>query len=154
MEMNGEERIAAPRQVVWEALNDPDVLRECIPGCESLEKSSDTEMSAAVKIKIGPVSARFTGDVTLENINAPESYTISGEGKGGIAGFAKGGADVKLVEDGAETVLTYDVKGSGRRQARPARLPPDRLHIEEARRPVFHEVQRGGQRQGRGRLKP
>jgi carbon monoxide dehydrogenase subunit G len=110
MEMNGEERIAAPRQVVWEALNDPDVLRECIPGCESLEKSSDTEMSAAVKIKIGPVSARFTGDVTLENINAPESYTISGEGKGGIAGFAKGGADVKLVEDGAETVLTYDVK--------------------------------------------
>ena len=110
MEMNGEERIAAPRQFVWEALNDPDVLRECIPGCESLEKSSDTEMSAAVKIKIGPVSARFTGDVTLENINAPESYTISGEGKGGIAGFAKGGADVKLVEDGAETVLTYDVK--------------------------------------------
>lgn len=110
MEMNGEERIAAPRQLVWEALNDPDVLRECIPGCESLEKSSDTEMSAAVKIKIGPVSAKFTGDVTLENINAPESYTISGEGKGGIAGFAKGGADVKLVEDGAETVLTYDVK--------------------------------------------
>ncbi len=110
MEMNGEERIAAPRQLVWEALNDPDVLRECIPGCESLEKSSDTEMSAAVKIKIGPVSAKFAGEVTLENINAPESYTISGEGKGGIAGFAKGGADVKLVEDGAETVLTYDVK--------------------------------------------
>lgn len=110
MEMNGEERIAAPRQLVWEALNDPDVLRECIPGCESLEKSSVTEMSAAVKIKIGPVSAKFTGEVTLENINAPESYTISGEGKGGIAGFAKGGADVKLVEDGAETVLSYDVK--------------------------------------------
>lgn len=109
MEMNGEERIAAPRQLVWEALNDPDVLRECIPGCQTLEKTSDTEMSATVKFKIGPVAAKFTGDVTLENINAPESYTISGEGKGGIAGFAKGGADVKLVEDGAETVLTYAV---------------------------------------------
>ncbi|SOE17963.1 hypothetical protein SAMN05877838_2871 [Hoeflea halophila] len=109
MEMNGEERIAAPRQLVWEALNDPDVLRECIPGCQTLEKTSDTEMSATVKIKIGPVAAKFTGDVTLENINAPESYTISGEGKGGIAGFAKGGADVNLVEEGAETVLTYAV---------------------------------------------
>lgn len=109
MEMNGEERIAAPRQLVWEALNDPDVLRECIPGCQTLEKTSDTEMSATVKIKIGPVSAKFTGDVTLKNINPPESYTIAGEGKGGIAGFAKGGADVKLIEDGAETVLTYAV---------------------------------------------
>ncbi|WP_299865298.1 carbon monoxide dehydrogenase subunit G [uncultured Hoeflea sp.] len=110
MEMHGEERIAAPRQMVWEALNDPDVLRECIPGCQSLEKASDTEMSAVVKIKIGPVSAKFSGEVTLENINAPESYTIVGEGKGGIAGFAKGGADVKLTEDGAETILNYDVK--------------------------------------------
>lgn len=110
MEMHGEERIAAPRQMVWEALNDPDVLRACIPGCQSLEKASDTEMSAVVKIKIGPVSAKFSGEVTLENINAPESYTIVGEGKGGIAGFAKGGADVKLTEDGAETILNYDVK--------------------------------------------
>jgi carbon monoxide dehydrogenase subunit G len=110
MEMHGEERIAAPRQLVWEALNDPDVLRDCIPGCQALEKSSDTEMSATVKIKIGPVSATFKGEVMLQNINAPESYTISGEGKGGIAGFAKGGADVKLVEDGAETVLSYEVK--------------------------------------------
>lgn len=109
MEINGEERIAAPRQKVWEALNDPEILRQCIPGCQSLEKSSDTEMSATVKIKIGPVSASFSGDVMLENIVAPESYTISGEGKGGIAGFAKGGADVRLAEDGAETVLTYDV---------------------------------------------
>ncbi|MDZ7600531.1 MAG: carbon monoxide dehydrogenase subunit G [Hoeflea sp.] len=110
MEMNGEERIAAPRQLVWEALNDPEILRECIPGCQELEKTSGTELAAVVKVKIGPVSATFKGEVTLENINAPESYTISGEGKGGIAGFAKGGADVKLVEDGAETVLTYDVK--------------------------------------------
>jgi carbon monoxide dehydrogenase subunit G len=110
MEMHGEERIAAPRQLVWEALNDPDVLRESIPGCQSLDKSSDTEMSAVVKIKIGPVSAKFAGEVLLDNINAPESYTIAGEGKGGIAGFAKGGADVMLSEEGGETILKYDVK--------------------------------------------
>jgi len=109
VEMNGEERIAAPRQIVWEALNDPEILRECIPGCQELEKISDTELSAVVKVKIGPVSATFKGDVTLENINAPESYTITGEGKGGIAGFAKGGADVTLTDDGAETVLSYVV---------------------------------------------
>jgi len=107
--MNGEERIAAPRQIVWEALNDPEILRACIPGCQELEKISDTELSAVVKVKIGPVSATFKGDVTLENINAPQSYTITGEGKGGIAGFAKGGADVQLTEDGAETVLSYVV---------------------------------------------
>lgn len=110
MEMNGEERIAAPRQLVWEALNDPEILSECIPGCQELEKTSDTTMTAVVKVKIGPVAATFKGDVTLENINAPESYTISGEGKGGIAGFAKGGADVTLIDDGAETVLSYVVK--------------------------------------------
>ena len=109
MEMNGEERIAAPRQIVWEALNDPEILRACIPGCQELERISDTELSAVVKVKIGPVSATFKGDVTLENINAPQSYTITGEGKGGIAGFAKGGADVQLTEDGAETVLSYVV---------------------------------------------
>lgn len=110
MEMNGEERIAAPREQVWKALNDPDVLRQCIPGCQSLEKKSDTELTAVVKVKIGPVSASFNGDVKLENINAPKSYTISGEGKGGIAGFAKGGADVALEEDGSDTLLSYAVK--------------------------------------------
>ena len=110
MEMNGEERIAASRDVVWTALNDPEVLRECIPGCQSLEMTSDNEMAATVKLKVGPVSATFKGAVTLENINAPESYTITGEGKGGIAGFAKGGADVALREDGNDTILTYDVK--------------------------------------------
>ncbi len=110
MEMNGQERIQASRHKVWEALNDPEILRLCIPGCQSLDKRSDTEMSAVVKIKIGPVSATFAGDVVLENIKAPESYTIAGEGKGGIAGFAKGGADVRLIEDGDGTILTYDVK--------------------------------------------
>jgi carbon monoxide dehydrogenase subunit G len=107
MEINGEYRIAAPRQTVWEGLNDPEVLKQCIPGCEEIEKTSDTEMSAKVKAKVGPVSAKFAGTVTLSNLNPPESYTISGEGKGGAAGFAKGSADVALEEDGAETILRY-----------------------------------------------
>lgn len=110
MDMTGEERITAPRDAVWAALNDPEVLKRCIPGCQTLEMKSPTELAASVKIKIGPVSATFNGEVTLSNINAPESYTISGEGKGGIAGFAKGGADVVLKEDGAETVLQYKAK--------------------------------------------
>ncbi len=109
MEMMGKEEIAAPREKVWEALNDPDVLRQCIPGCQELEKISDNEMTATVKVKVGPVSANFKGHVTLENIVAPKSYTIVGEGKGGIAGFAKGGADVKLEEEGDITILNYEV---------------------------------------------
>jgi carbon monoxide dehydrogenase subunit G len=107
MDLTGEERITAPRDVVWAALNDPEVLKQCIPGCQNLELKSPTELAATVKIKIGPVSATFNGEVTLSNINAPESYTISGEGKGGIAGFAKGGADVTLKEDGTDTILLY-----------------------------------------------
>ncbi len=111
MEMTGEYRIAAPRERVWAALNDPEVLKACIPGCESLEKTSDNEMTAAVTAKVGPVKAKFTGAVTLLNIRPPEGYTISGEGKGGVAGFAKGGADVELVEDGpSATLLKYAAK--------------------------------------------
>jgi uncharacterized protein len=110
MEMSGSERIQAPRDKVWEALNDPDVLRQCIPGCETLEKTGDNELAATVKLKIGIVSATFKGQVSLQNINPPESYTISGEGKGGVAGFAKGGADVALEEDGDETILNYECK--------------------------------------------
>ncbi|ABR58883.1 carbon monoxide dehydrogenase [Sinorhizobium medicae] len=110
MNMSGEERIAAGREAVWRGLNDADILKRCIPGCQSLELISPTELAAVVKIKIGPVSASFTGMVVLSNLNPPASYTISGEGKGGIAGFAKGGADVTLVDEGAETVLRYDVK--------------------------------------------
>ncbi len=110
MNMSGEERIAADRDAVWRGLNDPDILKRCIPGCQSLELISPTELAAVVKIKIGPVSASFNGTVVLSNLNPPASYTISGEGKGGIAGFAKGGADVTLLDEGAETVLRYDVK--------------------------------------------
>jgi len=107
MEMSGEYRIPARRELVWQALNDPDVLAACIPGCELLEKVSDTRMTAKVTAKIGPVKATFNGDVTLSNIVPPEGYTISGEGKGGVAGFAKGGADVNLEAVGDETILRY-----------------------------------------------
>ena len=109
MEMSGSHQIPANRQQVWAALNDPDILRQCIPGCKELNKSSETEMSATVVAKVGPVKATFKGEVTLENLNPPESYTISGEGKGGIAGFAKGGADVKLTEMDGGTQLEYNV---------------------------------------------
>jgi carbon monoxide dehydrogenase subunit G len=109
MEIKGEYRIAAPREKVFAALNDQAVLQACIPGCESLEKTSDTEMKAKVRMRIGPVSASFSGKVTLSDIDPPNGYKISGEGQGGAAGFAKGGAVVNLREDGAETVLTYSV---------------------------------------------
>lgn len=109
MDLTGEERIVASRDAVWKALNDPEILKACIPGCESLEKISDTELAAVVGVKMGPVKARFKGRVELSNLNPPQSYTISGEGTGGIAGFAKGGADVTLTDEGGETVLAYVV---------------------------------------------
>ena len=108
MDFSGEYRIPAPRQKVWEALNDPAVLQQAIPGCETLEKTSDNEMKATVRMRIGPVSAKFGGKVTLSDFDPPNSYRISGEGQGGAAGFAKGGAVVKLAEDGSDTVLTYN----------------------------------------------
>ena len=110
MDMTGQYRIPAPREQVWAALNDPAMLKASLPGCESLEKVSDHEFAATVIAKVGPVKAKFNGNVTLSNLNPPESYTISGEGKGGAAGFAKGGADVRLTEDGDITVLTYTAK--------------------------------------------
>lgn len=109
MDMTGERRIPAPRQTVWNALNDPAVLKASIPGCESLEKLSDTAMKSTVGVKIGPISARFNGTVTLADIDAPNGYTISGEGQGGVAGFAKGGAKVRLEDDGPGTKLSYEV---------------------------------------------
>lgn len=109
MEIKGEYKIAAPREKVFAALNDPAVLQACIPGCESLEKVSDNEMKAKVRLRIGPVSASFTGKVTLSDIDPPNGYKISGEGQGGAAGFAKGGAVVNLRDDAGATVLSYDV---------------------------------------------
>jgi carbon monoxide dehydrogenase subunit G len=109
MEIKGEYKIAAPREKVFAALNDVAILQACIPGCESLEKSSDTEMKAKVRMRIGPVSASFTGKVTLSDLDPPNGYKISGEGQGGAAGFAKGGAVVTLREDGSDTVLNYNV---------------------------------------------
>lgn len=110
MEIKGEYKIAAPRDKVFAALNDQEVLKACIPGCESLDKLSDTEMTAKVRLRIGPVSAAFSGKVTLSDIDPPNGYKITGEGQGGVAGFAKGGAVVKLTDDGAgATILNYDV---------------------------------------------
>lgn len=111
MDMTGEQKIAAPRQTVWLALNDAEVLKACIPGCTALEKTSDTEMTAAATLSVGPVKAKFTGNVTLSEIDAPTSYVISGQGSGGVAGFAKGSAKVVLADDGPDaTLLTYTVK--------------------------------------------
>ena len=89
MDMSGEYVISAPRKAVWEALNDPEILKQCIPGCESVDKTSDTEFEAKVTAKVGPVRAKFSGKVSLSDINPPNGYTISGEGSGGAAGFAK-----------------------------------------------------------------
>ncbi len=109
MKMTDEIRIEAPRERVFAALNDPDILRQAIPGCQELEQVSDTELTATVQAKVGPVKAKFKGQVTLSDIVPSESYTISGDGKGGAAGFAKGGAKVSLTEDGSATILAYEV---------------------------------------------
>jgi len=109
MDMSGERRIPAPREKVWSGLVDPVILQVAIPGCESLEKLSDTEMKAAAAVKIGPIAARFTGLVHLKDLDPPNSYRLEGEGQGGVAGFAKGGAAVTLAEDGADTLLSYEV---------------------------------------------
>ena len=107
--MTGEQRIAAPRAQVWEALNDPEVLRQSIPGCQSLEKQDNEHFRVTVEVKIGPIGARFNGNVALSDIDAPNGYTITGEGQGGTVGFAKGGAKVRLADDNGGTLLTYDV---------------------------------------------
>lgn len=109
MKMVGEQIIAAPRERVWAALNDPEVLRQAIPGCQEMTKHSPTQFEAKVVAKVGPVKANFAGNVMLSDLNPPESYVISGEGKGGAAGFAKGGASVRLDEQDGATRLTYDV---------------------------------------------
>jgi uncharacterized protein len=109
MDMNGSQRIEASREAVYAGLNDVDILRQCIPGCESIEKTSETEMVAKVTLRIGPVKASFAGNVTLSDLDPPNGYTITGEGSGGMAGFAKGGAKVTLEPDGEATILNYTV---------------------------------------------
>jgi uncharacterized protein len=110
MQMSDSQRIPASKEKVWAALNDPAILKQCIPGCEALEMSSPTEMTATVVFRVGPVKATFGGKVTLSDLDPPNSYRISGEGSGGVAGFAKGGASVRLEADGPDaTVLHYDV---------------------------------------------
>jgi uncharacterized protein len=109
MRMTGEERVAAPRSRVWEALNDPDVLRQSIPGCQSLQKESDDKLRAIVEIKIGPIGARFNCTVAIADVVAHRGYTIIGEGQGGTVGSAKSTIKVRLSEDGTATLLSYEV---------------------------------------------
>jgi uncharacterized protein len=110
VQMNDSQRIPASQQKVWAALNDPEILKQCIPGCQSLEMSSPTEMTATVIFRVGPVKATFGGKVTLSDLDPPNSYRISGEGSGGVAGFAKGGATVRLESESPElTILHYEV---------------------------------------------
>ena len=110
MELSDEITINAPKDVVYAALNDPEILKQCIPGCEELIKNSDTELEAKVVLKVGPVKARFSGNVTLNTDGAPHAFSLTGQGSGGAAGNAKGGADVTLTEDGDTTVLGYTAK--------------------------------------------
>src|SRR6478672_900712 len=111
MTMTGEVQLPASRDVVWAKLNDPDILKACIPGCEELNKTSDTEFQAVATTKLGPVKAKFKGKVQLTDLDPPNGYKISGQGDGGIAGFAKGGAVVQLSDqEGGGTLLKYDVE--------------------------------------------
>ena len=110
MELSDEIRISAPKDVVYAALNDPEILQQCIPGCEELVKHSATDMEAKVVLKVGPVKARFSGSVVLNTEGAPDAFSLTGQGNGGAAGHAKGGADVTLVADGEETILRYEAK--------------------------------------------
>jgi uncharacterized protein len=111
MELVGTQKIAAPREKVWAALFDPEVLKQCLPGCDSLEATGENELTAKVTLRVGPVKASFSGRITLSDLVPPESCTLAGEGQGGVAGFARGSAKIRLGEDGPEaTLLTYEAK--------------------------------------------
>ncbi len=112
MEMKGEQLVPAPQQATWEALNDPQVLKACVPGCESIEPTGPNEYLVLMVARVGPVSAKFKGKLTLSDVNPPQSYSIAFEGQGGPAGFAKGGAQVRLAAEGGATRLAYDVKAN------------------------------------------
>ncbi|HLE66658.1 MAG TPA: carbon monoxide dehydrogenase subunit G [Burkholderiales bacterium] len=112
MEMTGEQLVPASLEDTWAALNDPEVLKACVPGCESIDRVSDAEYAVLMTARIGPVSAKFKGKLTLSDLNPPESYSIAFEGQGGAAGFGKGGAQVRLSPDGHGTRLSYQVKAN------------------------------------------
>ena len=112
MEMTGEQLIQASQADTWAALNDPEMLKACVPGCESIDRTSDTEYLVQMTARVGPVSAKFKGKLNLSNVNPPHSYSIAFEGQGGVAGFAKGGADVSLSPEGHATRLAYKVKAN------------------------------------------
>ena len=112
MEMKGEQLVPASQQETWNALNDPQMLKACVPGCESITPAGDNAYEVLMVARVGPVSAKFKGKLTLSDINPPQSYSISFEGQGGAAGFAKGGAQVRLLTEGTSTKLSYDVKAN------------------------------------------
>lgn len=113
MTMTGEVNLPADRQTVWDKLNDPEVLKACIPGCQTLDRTGENGFSAVVKLKVGPVSATFKGNVELQDLDPPNGYRIAGQGEGGVAGFAKGGAKVSLSDaEGGGTILRYDVEAN------------------------------------------
>jgi uncharacterized protein len=112
MEMSGEQLVLAPQRAVWDALNDPEMLKACVPGCESIDKAGENEYVVTMVARVGPVSAKFKGRLLLSDIKPPHSYSLTFEGQGGAAGFAKGGAQVKLSSENNQTKLAYDVKAS------------------------------------------
>ena len=143
MQMSDVQRVPAPREAVWAALNDPAILQRCIPGCQSLEMTSPAEMKATVVVKVGPVKASFAGKVTLSDLDPPNSYRISGDGSGGVAGFAKGGASVKLEpvgDDATDLHYTVDAQVGGKLAQLGGRLIE--LDHQEARRRILPELRR------------
>ena len=152
MTMTGEVQLPAAQDTVWAKLIDPEVLKACIPGCESLDMLGENEFQAVATNKIGPVKARFKGKVRLTDLDPPNSYKISGEGDGGVAGFAKGGADRQPATEGRRHAARLQRRGADRRQARPARPAPHQRRGQEDGRPVLPEICRRGRRPAGGRL--
>ena len=140
--LTGEQKIAADRAAVWRVLNDPDVLRQCIPGCQSLERDGEDGFTAIVAIKVGPIGARFSGSVHLMDIDPPNGYRLVGQGNGGAAGSAKGSATVSLRDDGGATVLTYEVETSVGGRSGSAHRPSFSMRIATASSRLAHSIQK------------
>ena len=144
MTMSGEYQLPVARETVWQKLNDAETLKACIPGCEQLDKLSDTEFQAVATTKIGPVKAKFKGKVTLSDLDPPNGYKISGQGDGGVAGFAKGGATVKLTEKDGGHAAELRGRGPDRRQACPAWATPDQWRRQKDGRRLLSEIRSNG----------